>query len=164
VGLLENEGKELVLDGATNSLTLGWWGLIKGGTVVTTNGAVLVGEGGTLDAVRMDGVVETWGTSPSLMVANGLVLNGTIYVGSTNGLLGRVDFAESQTLAGNGTVVFGNSSDNRLRVADVGTTLTLGPEIVVRGQRGTIGNASLAVEVINEGLIWAEVSGSSIAI
>ena len=49
----------------------------------------------------------------------------------------------SQTLSGNGTVVFGNASALLMQLGGLvngGTTLTIGPGITVRGQNGTMGS------------------------
>jgi hypothetical protein len=168
--MLDNTGKTFVLDGAANTLTLSsGGGAVRGGTVVTTNGAVLVGAGGTLDGVTLIGEVDLTANGAQLVVTNGLVLNGTMYVGSTNGLRGAVSFAGNQTLDGSGAVVFGNSSANALRLMYASTTLTLGPEIEVRGKSGSIGYSSSwggprDVGVINEGWVWAEVSGGTIRV
>jgi hypothetical protein len=76
-------------------------------------------------------------------------------------------------LGGNGTVVFGNNGNydyNALRLLYGDTTLTIGPGITVRGQRGAIGDAtdyggSVAnVGVVNQGTIQADVSGGTITI
>ena len=61
--------------------------------------------------MTINGVLDVGNTynAASLTVTNGLILNGTCYVGNpTNGNYGAIGFAGSQTLGGNGTVVFGN--------------------------------------------------------
>jgi len=150
-------------------------GTIKGGTITTTNGAALVVQSGTLDGVTVNGVLDV-GSNVSgarLAVVNGLVLNGTAYVGGTNGTWGMIGFAGNQVLGGNGTVVFGSQADTRfnaLRVADSGTTLVIGSGITVRGQNGTVGSSrdvyggSSDVSVVNQGTILADVGGGTIVI
>ena len=45
----------------------------------------------------------------SLLVTNGLVLNGIVLIGNpTNSWYGQVGFAGTEALSGSGTVVFGN--------------------------------------------------------
>src|SRR5262249_39310926 len=86
---------------------------------------------------------------------------------------GRLDFTGTQTLSGNGAVIFGsgvNSLCNALRVTQSGTTLTLGPGITVRGHTGQIGWENQCVggpsdiSVVNQGTISADVAGGTIYI
>ena len=111
-----------------------------------------------------------------MTVTNGLVLNGTALVGnpavpflSGNGD-GQIDFAGSQTLGGNGMVIFGSAIDgyyasrNGLRPVLGGTTLTIGPGITIRGCNGQIGYNSIwggpqNVTVINQGTVVGDVAG-----
>ena len=149
-----------------------------GGTIVATNGAALIVNGNSvLDGVTVNGVLDVGKTYASavLTVTNGLVLNGTALVGNpTNNWYGGIRFLGSQTLSGNGTVVFGTDSYNgygmngrkALWLANGGTTLTIGSGITVRGQNGYIGAYTSApfyspanVAVINLGTISADVSG-----
>ena len=171
-GVLTNNGTTLVLNGATNLLKL-QGGTILGGSIATANGAALIVSSGTLNGVTINGVLDVGNTynAASLTVTNGLILNGTCYVGNpTNGSYGAIGFAGSQTLGGNGTVVFGNygqPSANELWLVNAGTTLTIGSGITVEGQNGTIGYSSWFggpqnVGVINQGTISANVSGGTI--
>src|SRR6185503_5208888 len=185
-GLLDNSGFNLLLDGSSNALRLAG-GTIRGGTITTTNGAALIVSGGTLDGVTVNGVLDIGNTSSngvSLMVTNGLVLNGTALLGNpTNGLpnsfkwWGEISFAGSQTLSGTGTVVFGNATYtpssttyfiDALRIRDASTTLTIGPGLTVRGLNGTVGNLYLGgppdVSIINQGTISADVAGGNIVV
>ncbi len=115
-GFLDNEGGQVVVNGA-NPLTLNS-GTIQGGTVIVTNGASLVVQGsGTLDGVTVNGLLDVGNTynGANLTVTNGLTLNGTALVGlvgnpTNNQWYGRVFFGGSQTLAGDGTVSFGNAT------------------------------------------------------
>ena len=155
-------------------------GTIYGGTVVVSNGASLVVASGTLDRVTVDGLLDVGRTAngASLTVTNGLVLNGTAYVGSpTLSAYGAIGFAGTQTLGGNGTVLFGTSNPwgnemaNALWLVYGGTTLTIGPGITVRGQNGTVGavpsspwSGPASAKVVNQGIISADVSGGTIVI
>jgi hypothetical protein len=178
-GTLDNTDTALVLDGLINT----WWlvgGGISGGTVLATNGALLVYRpGGTLDGVTLDGVLDVGNADVGvdLTVINGLVLNGTALVGSqTNGNWGGISFAGNQVLGGNGVVIFGNNDSwsgaaNALWVADSDTTLVIGPGITVQGQNGTIGAVTGSpwggpanVSVVNQGTISADVNGGTIVI
>ena len=173
----------LVLSGGTltvsntvqvnNTFTLSG-GTLRSATVLpATNGArLVVGANGTLDGVTVNGDLDLTGNAVSATVTNGLVLNGTARLGNTNSGYGALSFSGTQTLAGNGTVVFGgglSSSVNAVRLADGGTTLTIGPGITVRGENGTIGyhgwwGGPANVGVINQGTIAADVGGGTIMV
>jgi hypothetical protein len=139
---------------------------VTGGGFIRFNGSAIVGgvvsgttssrltfiNGNTLDGVDLtslnltlgqNGVASSWVT-----VRNGLTLNGTATLGISGDCeWGRFDFDGSQTLSGAGTVVFvdrhntscNDSRDAGLRVVTAGTTLTIGPNITVRGGEGFIG-------------------------
>ena len=174
-GRLSNTNTTLTLDAASGSWVI-QGGAVYGGTIVTTNGAsLLVSGSGTLDGVTVNGVLDVGNSmnGASLTVTNGLVLNGTVLVGNpTNSNYGAISFAGSQTLSGDGSVVFGfnASAYNALRVANGGTTLTIGSGITVRGKTGQIGYAASPwggpanVAVVNQGTISADVSGGTITI
>jgi len=80
----------------------------------------------------------------------------------------------TQTLSGNGTVVFGNAgyTGNALYLAQEDTTLTLGPGITVRGENGTLGSPANTswpgsfrnVWVINQGTLSAEMTDGHLVI
>ena len=176
-GVLDNSGATLVLNGAADSWRL-TGGTLRGGTITTGNGARLVGTeaGGTLDGVTVNGELDLTGwDGANVTVVNGLALNGTARVGNaTNGSCAHVHFVGSQALSGNGVVIFGNRGEtqlNVLRVASWGATLTLGPGITVRGQRGTMGNyggwpfwGPSDGTVVNQGTIAADVAGGLIVV
>ena len=108
----------------------------------------LYGNGGTLSGVTvrngvllMDnyypvGYALSWAP---LTVVNGLVLNGTALLGDAGDRWsGRIDFVGSQTLSGNGTVVFGPGGTSYLHLQNSGTVLTVGSGITLRGQSALI--------------------------
>ena len=183
-GTYINTNGNLWVNGLGGSWYLQSGGYILGGVVTATNGASLIGNGGTLDGVTVNGTLDVGNSvdGADLTVTNGLVLNGTLLVGNpTNNWYGAVGFAGTQTLSGNGTVVFGDgyywyyyyyyddSSLNALFLANAGTTLTIGPGITIRGQNGTIGydyvyGGPQNVSVINQGTISCDVSGGTIGI
>ena len=171
-GTLTNGGGILGLDGSVASWTLAG-GTIQGGSVLTTNGASLVVSSGTLDGVTVNGVLDMGNSvnGGNLTITNGLVLNGTALVGNpTNGSYGSISFAGNQVLGGSGTVAFGNSGCNALRLANDGTTLVINKGITVHGQNGQIGYApscwggSQNVGLINQGTISLDVAGGTIYI
>ncbi len=108
-------------------------------------------------------------------MTNGLTLNGIALVGNpTNSWWGGISFAGTQTLGGNGAVVFGsqgnNLSFNTLRLANADTTLTIGPRITIRGQNGAIGydpdfwGGPQNVAVINQGTISPDVANGTMTV
>ena len=149
-----------VLTGGTLSVTNGLQvnnpfilssGTLQNTTVAANSGFSLIASnagGATLDGVTVNGVLDVGNSFNGgiLTVTNGLVLNGTALVGNpANGWSGRMDFAGSQNLNGAGSVVFGNATScnaNLLRVANGGSTLTIGNGITVRGQNGIIGSGA----------------------
>src|SRR5439155_11113945 len=120
-------------------------GTLRSATVLqATNGTRLVstGMGGVLDGVTVNGDLDLTGNAVSATVTNGLVLNGTARLGNANSGYGALSFSGTQTLAGNGTVVFGGGGCAYLKAARLcveATTLTVGTGITVRGENGTIG-------------------------
>jgi hypothetical protein len=134
-----------------------------------------------LDGVTVDGTLDVGNTynGANLTVTNGLVLDGTALVGNpTNTWYGSINFVGSQTLSGNGTVVFGdsnpwgNSYANALLLPVGGTTLTIGSGITVNGQNGTVGSQPEAapwggpanVFIVNQGVISADVGGGTLSL
>jgi hypothetical protein len=94
-------------------------------------------------------------------VKDGLTLNGTAFVGDGSGATnGGLDFLGTQTLSGNGTVIFGKNSDNFLR-AESSSGLTIGPGITIRGSSGTIGQFPGDVPIVNQGKVIADDSGGA---
>jgi hypothetical protein len=149
-------------------------GTIVGGSIVLTNAAELAVNYGTLDGVTLNGVLAADADGAALTVTNGLVLNGTAFVGPVSrdqfGIGGTINFQGNQVLGGNGTVVFGAvGSYNGLRVPNSGSTLVIGPGITVRGQNGTLGflrdwGGPSDVSVVNLGTVSADLANGTIAI
>ena len=172
-GVADNTGHSLVLNGTTGSWLING-GTLRNGLVSESDGARLIFGNGTLDGVTINGDLDVGrqNNGAGVSVLNGLVLNGTLYLGNpTNQWYGQVGFVGTQTLSGNGTVVFGNQGAcNALRVDTAGTTLTIGPNIMVRGHSGQIGQSTSCVgtpanvSLINKGIIASDVSGGTIII
>jgi len=147
-------------------------GTLKGASLLPGIGFPgLIVSSGTLDGVTLHGDLDVGrrNNGASVTVTNGLVLNGNLYVGNpTNQWYGAVSFSGTQSLSGNGTVVFGNQGTcNALRLAGGGTTLTIGTGLTVRGHSGAIGYGTcwggpLDVSVINQGTVAADGSGGAI--
>ncbi|MBL8359401.1 MAG: choice-of-anchor D domain-containing protein [Rubrivivax sp.] len=139
---------------------------ITGGTITTAGGGVLRASGSStsfLDAVTLSGTLDLAGGGRE-RVANGMTLSGGTININNNGIL---SFEGNGTLGGSGTIVFGaTGAGNRLDLDGNGTT-TFGPNVVVRGQNGTIGqeiNISGTQTLVNNGLISADAAGGTISI
>ncbi|MPZ44222.1 MAG: hypothetical protein GEV05_12610 [Betaproteobacteria bacterium] len=89
----------------------------------------------------------------------------------STGNLARVDFEGTQTLGGEGEVVFAGSGDlNWVRATEAGTVLTIGEGILVHGtQSGMVGPHDVAAwtpapQLIVLGRIVADTAGESISL
>ena len=152
-GILDNAA-DLTLDATTGSWNLRG-GTIRGGTVTSTEGARLVGTafGGVLDEVVLESGIDLIETSSNVRVLNGLTLDATIVMGLAANI--RFQGGTSQLFDGSGEIVFGSSGGKSLTV-DSGTSLTIGPDITIRGALGTVGSQGA---LTNEGTIDSDEPG-----
>ncbi|MCY2990994.1 MAG: malectin domain-containing carbohydrate-binding protein [Planctomycetota bacterium] len=169
-GTLDNTGTTLALDETTGSWNLAG-GTVKGGTYAATDeaGLVFTSNSGTLDGVTVDSDLDlATNHGARVRVVNGLMLNATVRLGNASGsTAGGLHFDGSQTLSGNGTILFGKTMANFLDVSgpdpySSDATLTIGPGITVRGSSGRLyGEFSSTVgsTIINQGTIAADDSG-----
>ncbi len=175
-GTLINAGEVLTLNDTTGSWRLSG-GTINGGTVVTTGTNALVATaspfGNLTSGVTIDGTLDITNVSDArVIVTGGLTLanNAVVKIGSNNNNNGVLSFnGGNQTFGGNGSVLFGNNTQNTLWTGQTaGATLTIGPNILIHGQNGVIGvnTASLSgsanAAFINQGTISADVAGGAI--
>ena len=147
-------------------------GTLRGVSLTLVNGGQFTN--GTIDEMTINGDFTATAASffsGGLTVVNGLTLNGTMTVGNASGSpFGIVRFDGTQTLDGDGTVVFANASTSNSVLASDGSVLTLGPEITVRGQTGYLGSnptnsgGTTTGSVINQGTIDADVAGGVITV
>ncbi len=169
-GTLANTGSTLSIDSSELAFALEG-GMISGGTIDVTGGAVLAAYSGTLEGVTLDGTLDMTGYYSSVTVTDGLTLDGTIDLGSTiyyNNIgyyYGDLDFQGAQTLSGTGSVVFGNSSNNAINTASVNGdlgTLTIGSGITIDGDTGSIGydNDTNQTPLVVEGTVASDGGGS----
>ena len=179
VGTLNNTGTTLALNATTGSWNLEE-GILENGTLTETGGAELVftGWGGTLNGVTVDGNLDLTGTLAGQRantevyanVLDGLTLNGTAYLGDAAGsFYGVLDFNDTETLSGTGTVVFGKNGQNALSSIDLYTvdnleSLTIGPGITVHGSVGLIEGPNSSSPVTDEGPIVVDSNGASAAL
>ncbi len=180
-GILDNTGTTLALNATTGS----WYflvGVIRNGTLTETDGAELIfNTQGTLDGVTVDGILDLTGnlltnyrTQVAALALDGLVLNGTAYVGDAAGLTyGALDFGTAgfvttnQTLSGTGTIVFGKHGalgSGDLNFPDRPGTVTIGPGITIHGNAGTIDGPNSVGPVTDQGTIVVDDDGSSAAL
>ncbi|MBC7771520.1 MAG: hypothetical protein H7210_03380, partial [Pyrinomonadaceae bacterium] len=157
-----------VTGGAGDTLNLnastGTWvmngGHISGGTVTMSGGAgltVTTNSNNRLSGVTVNGNIDLAITSATLRVAGGFTLNGTVTV---SGNSANLVFDSTGTLGGSGTILFSGEFDHNLGI-DGNTTLTVGPGITIRGNRGTIGIAVFTGgnnALINQGAIISDTS------
>ena len=174
-GTLDDTGTTLSLDTTSGSWNL-VGGTIENGTISESGGALLIptSSGGTLNGVTVNGDLDlSQNSGASLTVYNGLVLNGTMYLGKADGsTAGYVYFGDysdpAGSLTGNATVVFGGSGGNTLYdySAQSGTagTLTIGPNVTIHGQDGYIADAYGTATILNQGTINADTAGGTISL
>lgn len=125
----------------------------------TNNGA------NVLDAVTLSGKIDLATTQGYEAVKNGFVLNGSVDIDANSAL----NFVGTQGLTGNGTITLGTAgSSNIVGVTNDNAALTIGSNVKIRGQNGTIGRAvgtaSVNTSMINNGRISADVAGGTIEI
>jgi hypothetical protein len=174
-GTVNNSGATLTLDGSAGG-TFNLSSMVTGGTVVTANGAKLIGVSGGLNGVTLNGDMNlgVTGQGQTVAVTNGLTLNGTVTIGSgmpgSGANYGALLITGTQTLAGTGTVVLNSLNYyDALAVVTGGTTLTIGPGVTVRGS-GVIGADTFTwgtasnVAFVNQGTIQADVAGQQISV
>ncbi len=164
------------LDAANGSWTL-VQGTINGGSVNTSGGSQLIlsNLGGTIAGVTINGNVDATQQSAQATFTGGLVLNGTITMGSapSNSAVlnfGRFNGVPSGSLTGNGTIIFnsnqggGNTIHNGSNLAGAAGTLIIGPSITIRGKTGGLFNDFATGTIINQGKIIAEDTAGLITI
>jgi hypothetical protein len=136
-------GGILALDAATGPLNLAG-GYIYQGSISTVGADDLVGtaangSGNWLDGVTLEGTLDmTQSNNAVATIINGLTLNGTILLGGGSGAgnfatLFFDDDGAPQTVAGTGTIEFGQNSSGALIQDFSNETITFGPGITIQG-------------------------------
>lgn len=137
---------------------------ITGGTLAAANPAtVSVVAASTLAGMTVTSDVELVdGASQYLYVRDGRTVNGTLRLGRSDGALSsRIYFSNTQTVGGNGSIVLGGNASNLLQAYGTGVVVTMGPNLTIRGSRGTINTAEANARIINQGTIIADVNGNT---
>jgi|JI10StandDraft_1071094.scaffolds.fasta_scaffold01355_3 hypothetical protein len=140
---------------------------ITGGIIGTTGSGALVAfssPSNYLSGVTLNGNLDMTNTNArERVIGGGLTLNGTIDI-NNNGIL---SFEGDGALSGNGSIVLGTTGPgNRVDLDGTGTT-TVGSNITIRGENGTIGNQiniGGTQTLVNNGRISADVAGGTITI
>ena len=175
-GTLNNTGQTLTL-----SSGLGNWnlrnGTISGGTISGGSTLTLTGPGGILSSLTVaSGTTIDATQSPGSYygdnagINGGMVLDGTLDLGATNGS----DYAQvffqggNQTLSGTGTVTFGGSINNTIYAqgnnGNTPSTLTIGSGITVQGANGRLEGYYSNDSFINDGDLNFGNGGSTLTI
>jgi probable HAF family extracellular repeat protein len=95
----------------------------------------------------------------SLTVASGLTVNGTLKVGgSTSSDSGTVNFTATQTVAGSGDILLGQSAGNALSITSPSTQVTFAPGLTVHGSSGSLLVLDASDSYVNNGLIADDVA------
>ncbi len=160
-GTLDNTGTTLALDAGTGDWQLNG-GTIVNGTITTADGArLIVTTNGynRLDGVTLEGELDLSTANARLRLVNGLTLNSTLDFSGG----GTTLYIEgSQGIAGSGTLRYSHLSGiSRISAIGAAASLTLGPDITLRGGRVYIGNGS-ALSLINDGTILADIPGQTL--
>ena len=147
---------ELILDGGT----------IRNGTL-TLNGptSILNNASNLLDGITLEGGLNLSATSALVGVANGLtsLLGAEV---TLSGSQARVQFGGTQTVS-NVDFIFDSTPGVALRqilVAGNGSVLTLDQDVAVLGGNGQFTSVFGSSELVNQGLIAADLSGETLTI
>ena len=165
-GLFDNRDTTLALNAASGSWQLAG-GTISGGTVTGVEGAQLIGvtKWSKLDGATVNIDLDLSQREPGIIATNGLVFNGTARLGYGS----LIDFYGTQTLSGQGAVVFNPTASYAMRLMSADMTLTIGPQVTIRGGAvnhslpagvgmTTLYGSASNVSLINYGAIRADVS------
>jgi len=142
-------------------------GTIKNGTVAISGTGNLNPLSGTLENVTLEGEMLMKEFGGSLLIRDGLTLNGTIRL---QGPGARIGFDGDETINGTGKITFETTTNNRTSLQMVTTDgeLTIGSGITLEGGRVTFGVRSpfggwgRVMDLVNLGTIRANVAGQTI--
>jgi hypothetical protein len=168
VGTLNNAAATLALDDTTGQLRLLAGSQIIGGTVSTAGAARLKIVGAsTLDGLSLSGPVSVLQLT-NLTVANGLTLGGAggaliLDAPGTAGTL--LTLQGSQTIGGTGQITTAGMAGGTATLAVTpGSTLTLGPNILIHPAARDLLIGGSNATVINQGTMRVDVSGQLLAV
>ena len=139
-------------------------GVTLSGVINTTGtGSFVANNSGNnfLSGVTLNGNLDLATATGSERVYGGLTLNGGININNSSIL----SFGGDQTLDGTGTITLGNTGFSNHVSIEGNSTLTVGSNILIHGENGTIGYEDYiggAATLINNGTISADVAGGVI--
>ncbi len=129
-GTLSNTGSTLLLSSPAQSLVLAG-GKFDGGTISTSGGAILSTTGGTLKSLSLDSdLVFNPVTALSFDSGVSLLNHHVIDVQNTTTISPVINVANTQTLDGNGEIVFDGTKDSTIGAAS-GANYTIGQGIFI---------------------------------
>jgi hypothetical protein len=142
--------------------------IINGGTLAGT----LVGtysSYATLKGVTIAGTLDlATNNGAAVYVRNGLTVNGAINIGNAGGgTYGGLNFSNTQTVSGTGTITFGGnaSNNNAMYIGESDATVTLASGLTFHGKTGYFGGSDAATEIwVNQTTIAADVAGGTITL
>ncbi|MEM7622620.1 MAG: hypothetical protein AAF235_05395, partial [Planctomycetota bacterium] len=138
--------------------------VVQGGEVTTTGtGRILANSGSDLSAVTVtDGSRLDIAPQAAVDVFGGITNNGTINLTTMtdgNSFDSTLNFADSASISGNGTIDMVDDIDNRITASTNSVTVTQGAGHSIRGSGFILSNIG---GFVNEGLIQA--TGASVAL
>lgn len=136
-------------------------GSINGGGVTKTGTVGIQSLGGRLNGVTLESDIAMSLAAPGFSIgSDGLLLNGHTLTLDGNGQ--SVSFQPGVGPVGPGTIAFTASvSTNYIRGAEAGTTISINPDVVIRGGGVRIGDTDYYV--VNHGTVSADVGGGTIS-
>ena len=159
---VNNAGGTILASGTNSEVTL-YNTSVTGGTLTSSSGGVIYGQGASLNTLTI-----STGTTFEMLAGQTVYLNGTI---TNNGNIflntasygDTLNIATNTTLTGGGSVTLSNDSGNVITTGTPGTTLT-NVNNTISGV-GSIGNGS-GLNIVNDasGIIDANVSGGTLTI
>jgi len=135
-------------------------GTISGATINESAGATVMATSteSRLTGVTINGNLDLSADNAAVHVNGGLTLNGTAIMSANNDRL-AFDGPSPQTLGGNATILFQGTNGTRYLAIESGAALTIGPNVLIHGQRGIIGQAVFnggPHSLVNQGTITAD--------
>jgi hypothetical protein len=127
--------------------TYGSWATLKGVTIA-----------GTLDLATNNGA--------AVYVRNGLTVNGAVNIGNAGGGSdGGLNFSNTQTVNGTGSIVFGGNTTNNMYIGEANATVTLGSGLTFHGKSGQFTQTDAASDIwVNQTTIASDVTGGVITL
>lgn len=117
----------------------------------------------TLDGVTLNGNLNLAVAGTRITVRNGLTLNGAATIASN---ASSIDFNGTQTLGGAGSIAISRATSG-VRVTAAGATLTIGPNVTIKGTVGAVGfqgSGPTNIHVVNQGTVGGDAAGTGLTL